>query len=273
MTATSQRLTYSRELLLKFKHAQKIDPTIRAVFKYAPLSNMATTKYQGGVRQVDTWRSGNLLTANSTGKKCRGEASPGAVDVTLTKPSAEATTQRWKSKENAPTSTMKFVNASPDSLASPQTPRTIDIHQLEQRQKQIDYGHQTLGYIRYRLLVPKERRGRDDPRTPKKSQTCSKRSWEGQIKKWRRELHKWDPEDSSEFMAWLDSDFGRLIIQNNIGTEVMDLLAKVKERAAIFGNTLTPPSPPSPNPVARVTAHAPGFLAEGDEKIARKLVF
>jgi len=71
------------------------------------------------------------------------------------------------------------------SPGSPKTgsPKVIDEHQLEQRQKQIDYGHQTLGYLRYRLLVPKDKRSRDDPRTPKKTQACSKRSWDGQIKK------------------------------------------------------------------------------------------
>lgn len=37
-------------------------------------------------------------------------------------------------------------------------------------------------------------RKRDDPRTPDKYQVCSKRSWDGQISKWRRLLHRFDPE-------------------------------------------------------------------------------
>ena len=41
-----------------------------------------------------------------------------------------------------------------------------DPHRLRQRQKQVDYGKNTLGYDRYTQMVPKERRRRTDPRTP-----------------------------------------------------------------------------------------------------------
>jgi len=64
------------------------------------------------------------------------------------------------------------------------------------RQKQIDFGYNTLGYARYVELVPKARRSRDKnkhPRTPDAKQVCSKRSFDGQVKKWRRLLHAWDP--------------------------------------------------------------------------------
>jgi len=64
---------------------------------------------------------------------------------------------------------------------------------LETRQRQIDIGKATAGYQNYSKIVPKERRKRTDPWTPNKNQVCSKRSWDGQIRKWRRELHQWDP--------------------------------------------------------------------------------
>jgi len=64
---------------------------------------------------------------------------------------------------------------------------------LETRQRQIDIGKATAGYQNYSKMVPKERRKRTDPWTPNKNQVCSKRSWDGQIRKWRRELHQWDP--------------------------------------------------------------------------------
>jgi hypothetical protein len=36
------------------------------------------------------------------------------------------------------------------------------------------------------------------PRTPDKNQQCSKRSWDGQVRKWRRALHQWDPVELKE---------------------------------------------------------------------------
>lgn len=69
---------------------------------------------------------------------------------------------------------------------------------LASRQKQIDYGKNTTGYSLYTAQVHRNQRVRGDhPWTPNKFQMCSKRSWDGQVRKWRRALHKFDPEDSS----------------------------------------------------------------------------
>ncbi|KAI8801262.1 hypothetical protein BJ742DRAFT_837886 [Cladochytrium replicatum] len=70
---------------------------------------------------------------------------------------------------------------------------------LEQRQKQIDYGKNTIGYDRYRDLVPRNRRKKGDPQTPDKHMKCSKRCWDGLIRAWRRKLHQWDPPDGEEW--------------------------------------------------------------------------
>ncbi len=37
-----------------------------------------------------------------------------------------------------------------------------------------------------------------DPKTPDKYQKCSKRSWDGQVSKWRRRLHEWDPKSETK---------------------------------------------------------------------------
>eukprot|EP00887_Chlorella_sp_A99_P005719 scaffold1.g5719.t1 len=71
--------------------------------------------------------------------------------------------------------------------------RETDPHRLAQRQKQIDWGKNTLGYQRYRAAVPKHERSRRDAATPDIHQACSKRAFDGQIRKWRRALHSWDP--------------------------------------------------------------------------------
>lgn len=65
------------------------------------------------------------------------------------------------------------------------------------RQKQIDFGKNTLGYDNYTRAVPKERRerskrGGEHPVTPDKYEVTSKRAFDGRVKAWRRLLHRWD---------------------------------------------------------------------------------
>ena len=82
------------------------------------------------------------------------------------------------------------------------TREETDPHKLRQRQRQIDYGKNTLGYARYRELVAKSARRSSDAWTPNIRAGMSKRAFDGAVRKWRRLLHAYDPpvEDDEEMV-------------------------------------------------------------------------
>ncbi|ETN64047.1 replication-associated histone mRNA stem loop-binding protein [Anopheles darlingi] len=69
---------------------------------------------------------------------------------------------------------------------------------LARRQKQIDYGKNTLGYTNYIEQVPRDERTKDHPRTPQKHFKYSRRGWDAMIKIWRKQLHCFDPNSALE---------------------------------------------------------------------------
>eukprot|EP00670_Eutreptiella_braarudii_P002723 CAMPEP_0174300734 /NCGR_PEP_ID=MMETSP0809-20121228/58634_1 /TAXON_ID=73025 ORGANISM="Eutreptiella gymnastica-like, Strain CCMP1594" /NCGR_SAMPLE_ID=MMETSP0809 /ASSEMBLY_ACC=CAM_ASM_000658 /LENGTH=311 /DNA_ID=CAMNT_0015406363 /DNA_START=27 /DNA_END=962 /DNA_ORIENTATION=- len=75
-----------------------------------------------------------------------------------------------------------------------------DAHRLAQREKQIMYGEATPGYthlMKALELYPELFKG-CIPVKPPVMQKCSKRCWDGQIRRWRRALHMYDFVDFEE---------------------------------------------------------------------------
>ncbi|KAG5500262.1 hypothetical protein JIQ42_04597 [Leishmania sp. Namibia] len=70
---------------------------------------------------------------------------------------------------------------------------------LEQRRKQIIYGKETEGYLKYLSLIsrPCDREYRNPLHaiTPRPEYDCSKRQFDRVLNAWRRQLHQWDDYD------------------------------------------------------------------------------
>lgn len=105
-----------------------------------------------------------------------------------------------RSSEDGISTTSSSMNSSDNEQDGEKT-RKYETDQvvLRRRQKQIDYGKNTKAYKAYLEAVPKDKReiGRHVI-TPRKHIMYSRRSWDNQVKIWRKRLHEYDPESEED---------------------------------------------------------------------------
>lgn len=94
---------------------------------------------------------------------------------------------------------------------------------LEQRQKQIEYGKNTIGYKIYTKTIKKDKRKKTDPWTPDKYTKCSKRCWDGMVRSWRRQLHNWDPVSDEDMKMDMEPSSDTLTMNSFNNNDPLDL--------------------------------------------------
>ncbi|CAG5045976.1 unnamed protein product [Parnassius apollo] len=127
--------------------------------------------------------SDNIRKHNYEANSCVRKATKGK----MISDSRENSSSRKKFKPNSKNE--DGMPSKPSKLADVETDPTV----LQRRQKQIDYGKNTVGYHNYIKDVPIDKRTKDDPKTPDKYSKYSRRSWDALIKIWRIKLHQYDP--------------------------------------------------------------------------------
>jgi hypothetical protein len=123
-----------------------------------------------------------------------------------------------------------------------------DAHRLAQRAKQIQYGENTPGYAHFMKaleLYPELFKG-CIPVKPAVMQKCSKRSWDGQIRKWRRALHMYDFVDFDN-----DEQGSKFIKEALIEQNKNPIFRKSASKTLLDGREvpLTPNAKPNPEVV------------------------
>ncbi|KOB74320.1 Histone RNA hairpin-binding protein [Operophtera brumata] len=106
------------------------------------------------------------------------------------------TKRTWSWSEQVEESIVENVILNIFSKAKKAVELETDPAILQRRQKQIDYGKNTVGYANFTQQVPTEQRTKEHPKTPDKYTKYSRRGWDMLIKIWRKKLHEFDTEEN-----------------------------------------------------------------------------
>ncbi len=139
------------------------------------------------------------LVQDWTGDFVVGEPEMSARGVTAMGTTAEAgTTAQGNNVLRDFTDEFAVVQDPVKAVEDAEVFRETDPHRVAQRQRQIDFGKNTVGYQRLTKAHPnRKKRPKTVPRTPDVHKKCSKRAFDGLVRQWRRRLHEWDMQEGS----------------------------------------------------------------------------
>jgi len=132
-----------------------------------------------------------------------------------------------------PSDNVKPTKPTPDNLDENETDEIV----LERREKQIQYGKNTIAYHTYSRMIPKNGRKDAMPRTPAKHRKYSRRQWDGMIKNWKQMIHAFaarynendmDQEEKQTLVERYNENENDDMDQEEEGTSVMNWSEEVE---------------------------------------------
>ena len=147
---------------------------------------------------LESSRAGLNLAFKTTVSTAATPSSSLASSRADTPSTAQADKTTSSSSSSSSSSSLDFMTKdkqpSPTALTAE---KELTQKQLDQRNKQIQFGKNLVGYKNYCHHVPKESRDENNERhpfTPKARKSGSKRAFAGTLKAWKKALHLWDEE-------------------------------------------------------------------------------
>jgi len=135
-----------------------------------------------------SWFRGNTKTQ----QRPNGFFNPKILSFTQQRQAASRSAFEVKSQRQLKISQSTITPGKKGKIPKNPPKRLTNTQRLQRREKQIKFGKATEGYLNYVRLVPKHKRGPNDPVTPDLAISSSKRSFDKITRQWRRQLHAWD---------------------------------------------------------------------------------
>ena len=103
---------------------------------------------------------------------------------------------------------------------------------LERRQKQIDYGKNSVTYQNYRRLVIKAKRKNHEPKTPRKNLKWPRRTWDTMIRWWKKDIYIWNDQGDQALLDRWNSRQKRIRV-------ITEQVSEASSRSTVFAHVVS----------------------------------
>ena len=110
--------------------------------------------------------------------------------------------------------------------------KETDPEVLDRRQKQIDYGKNSVVYQNYRRQVIKAKRKNHEPKTPRKNLKWPRRTWDTMIRWWKKDIHIWNEQGDQALLDKWNSRQKRIRV-------ITEQVPEASSRSTVFAHVVS----------------------------------